>query len=92
MKFIAGASLMLAGCALFAPGSTFPSDLQKVEDCVAAEAIANGVTDVGAIIAACGPGAVETVIDAIKILIDGGKVSPAQAAKLRTSMATHGVR
>jgi len=85
MKMIAFAALMAAsGCALFAKGSSFPADLQTIENCVYTQVVTDGNSDPAAIIAACGPDAAVAVIDAIQILIDGKKVS-AERAQLLTS-------
>lgn len=90
MRALAFAPLILAcSCSLFAKGSVFPGDLQKIEDCVAAQAITNGNTDVASVIFNCAPNAEQAVIDAIQILIDGGKVTPAQATSLRAKLGEY---
>lgn len=80
-------ALTLAACAAFR-ASAVPGDLQKDEECVAAQLL-EGNSNVASIGLNCSMPEGKTLLDLVALLVDalGGKVAPAQKAALMGDLA-----
>lgn len=93
MRALALAALLAcAACGtgqIFGPGSSVPPDANRILQCVSDDTILNHVSNPAQIVADCGKDVVQTVLDAIIFLIDGGKVPFVVAQPLSASLPAY---